>query len=349
MASLHNFKGFLSNTANAVHVQQFISNLDVVPIDQLIRPITWIELFVLFVIRGHFQHIVVAASSCDIRPTPDKLLREFKNMCRNVVSRTLDESTDGVLFKPAAKIRDILAGVAINGQVAGPSFNVVLDMKEKIEVAKGLVNLSRKVTGKNLQSYLQQRRKFIPRVLALNGNSGWVSTINSLCPSNIVNSLWSPAPHGEVVPIKTTAFYKCKLCDKVEPSTLSRFQYDDLDLKIKCIHCSSKSVVKDWTCCCGIRWYACTKHSKSAVLCSVLPQDRVQATGQGATSGGLKRKLAEHSHDYDELLSEDLRRARKRCSVSTLPVIILNDVAGPSPTLMSNLSKRLGIKLCPRA
>ena len=153
----------------------------------------------------------------------------------------------------------------------------------------------------------------------------------------------------EVVPIKTTAFYKCKLCDKVEPSTLSRFQYDDLDLKIKCIHCSSKSVVKDWTCCCGMRWHACTKHSKSVVLCSVLPQDSVQATGQGVTSGGLKRKPAEHSQDYNELLSEDLRRARKRRSVSTLPVIILSDVAGPSPTLMSNLSKRLGIKLCPRA
>ena len=154
---------------------------------------------------------------------------------------------------------------------------------------------------------------------------------------------------GKLCPSRLLHFTNVSYVIKSRPSTLSRFQYDDLDLKIKCIHCSSKSVVKDWTCCCGIRWYACTKHSKSAVLCSVLPQDSVQATGQGVTSGGLKRKPAEHSHDYDELLSEDLRRARKRCSASTMPVTILNDVAGPSPTLISNLSKRLGIKLCPRA
>ena len=109
------------------------------------------------------------------------------------------------------------------------------------------------------------------------------------------------------------------------------------------------SVVKDWTCSCSKRWYACTVHSKSLVLCEVLPQDSVQATGQGVTSSRPKRKPVAHSHEYHELLSEDLRRERKRRSVSTLPVIILDDVAGPSQTLMSNLSKRLGLQPVPIA
>jgi ribonuclease HI len=349
IASVLNFKAFAAGSANAMQVQQFLANLDVVPVDRWTRPTTWIELFILYVARGHFPQDDASASSCDIRPTPDKLLREFKNTCRNIVQRTLDENTDGALFKPANKTRNILDGVAISGQVAGPSFSVVMDDKEKLEVAKRLINLSRKVTGKNLQSYLQRGKKFVPRILALNGNSGWVSTINSPCPPFIVNRLWAPAPLGEVVPIKPTAFYKCRLCDKVEPSTLSRFQYDDLDLKIKCIHCSSMSVVKDWTCSCSKRWYACTVHSKSLVLCEVLPQDSVQATGQGVTSSRPKRKPVAHSHEYHELLSEDLRRERKRRSVSTLPVIILDDVAGPSQTLMSNLSKRLGLQPVPIA
>ena len=144
--------------------------------------------------------------------------------------------------------------IAISGHVASLCFNVVLSDEEKLEVAKGLVNLSRHVTAKNMRSYLSGHRKFIPRALTLNGNSSWVSTISALCPPNTVHSLWARAPFVDADPIKTTAFYKCKLCDKVEPSTLSGFQFDDLDIKIKCIHCSKMSAVRDWTYCCDKRW-----------------------------------------------------------------------------------------------
>ena len=200
-----------------------------------------------------------------------------------------------------------------------------------------------------MRSYLSGHRTFIPRALTLNGNSSWVSTISALCPPNTVHSLWARAPFVDVDPIKTTAFYKCKLCDKVEPSTLSGFQFDDLDIKIKCIHCSKMSVVRDWTCCCGKRWYACAQHSKSVAQCSVLPQHDVQATGQSVSSSRSKRKPVEQAREYHELLSEDLRRERKRSSLSSLAVVSLTDVAAPSPALMRNLRERLGMLPSPRA
>jgi len=347
-ASVLNYKSFVDDNPCATHVQQFLANLEIVPLDEDVRPITWIELFILHAVRGHF-HGNDAVNHCDVRPSPDKLIRDFKNLCRNVVFRTIEDEADRQVFKPATRTRDILSGVAISGQNASPSFNVVLRDEEKLEVAKGLVNLSRHVTGKNVRSYLSGNRKFIPRILTLNGNSSWVSTISTLCPPSTVHSLWARAPLGEADPIKTTAFYKCRLCDKVEPSTLSRFQFDDLDIKIKCIHCSKMSAVKDWTCCCGKRWYACALHSKSVALCNVLPQDNVQANGQGVSSSRTKRKPVEPAHDYHELLTEDLRREKKRSSSSSLAVVSLPDIAAPSPALMSDLRERLGMQPSPRA
>ena len=327
-----------------LHCCQGVQNLIIVPTGQGVRPITWVELFTLFVIRGHF-HVNGHLSPCDVKPTPDKLIREFKSLCRGVVDRTIEDEGDRVCFKPASNTRDILSGVAITGQLTAVSFNVVLSEDEKLEVAKGLVNLSRHVTAKNNRSYLAGHRKFIPRMLALNGNSSWVSTISTLnCPPNMTHSLWKKAPTADVDSNRTTAFYTCVLCDKVEPSTLSKFQYDDLDVKITCIHCAQTSVVRDWTCCCGKRWYACARHSKCAALCNVLPQNNVQATGQSVpSSSSSKRKPVERAHEYHELLSEDLRREKKRSSSSTLAVVDLDDVAAPSHALMSNLRKRLGI------
>ena len=262
----------------------------------------------------------------------------------------MDEDVN-TLFKPAIRTRDILSGVFILGRVACPSFNVVITDEERIEIARSLVNLSRHVTARNVTKYLSGQRRFIPRVLALNGNSGWVSTINTLCPPNTAGCLWGLAPSHGVEPPETAAFYRCKLCDKVEPSTLSSFQYHDLDVKNKCIHCSKTSAVKDWYCYCGKRWYACAVHSKSVALCSVLPQNNVQATGQGVTSSSSrpKRQPVESAHEYNELLTEDLRRARKRANNVTLAVLSLAEVAAPSPSLMRNLRERLGMPPSPRA
>ena len=116
------------------------------------------------------------------RPTPDKLLRAFKNLCRAVVARSLSERGDALLFKPATKTRDQLVGVGILGQNASLMFNVHASDAEALAIAQAIICLSRRVSAQNVNKFTNGQRCFIPRLLTLNGNSGWVSTVKRLSP-----------------------------------------------------------------------------------------------------------------------------------------------------------------------
>jgi ribonuclease HI len=342
-ASVSNFKALCVNHPKATRIESYFSNLDVVKCGPGSRPITWIELYVLFCIRG-YEVIEPPASLADTRPNPDKLLRDFKNTSRAVLGRVLSQEDYASYFKPATRTKDILGGIAITGQLPAVAFNVVVGENERKEIARAIIHLSRKITDKNVTSFIEGKRKLCNRVLALNGNSGWVSTIKTLSPTP-ADSLWASAPLSDVGPTETTKFYSCRNCDKVEPSTCGHFQYLDLDCKLKCMHCRKQSSVCNWKCACGIRWYVCALHCKGVGTSNVLPQSHVQAHGQALSSRGTKRVAFEPASSYQELLQEDLRRERKRACHNPVTVVTLGDLAGSSsgPTKLGPiLSKRFG-------
>ena len=159
------------------------------------------------------------------QPTPDKLLRNFKSLCRAVVSRNLPPNGDACLFNPAKLTRDNLVGVGILGQVPSLMFNVHVTPEEHVAIASGLVNLSRKVTVKSCEAFLSKNRRFIPKSLSLNGNSSWVSTVKRLSPPYSVGDLWPSAPPSDEFGSANVAFYKCKHCDRVEPSSCAKLSY----------------------------------------------------------------------------------------------------------------------------
>ena len=124
------------------------------------------------------------------------------------------------------------------------------------------------------------------------------------------------------------AFYKCKHCDRVEPSSCASFQYLDLDKNIKCANrrCLKFSTVREWSCACGEYWFNCTQHAKHVVQYSQPAQSHGQATGQTVDSESSIRMAArEPAQDFNALLQEDLKRGRKRPRVDS--VITLGDSA----------------------
>ena len=141
----------------------------------------------LFVLRG-FEVFEVPDHLAFEQPSADKQIRRFKNLCRAVISRTLPDEGDVVLFSSAKHVRDDLSGVGILGQNLSVMFNVYVNEHERHAVAGALVNLSRKVSVRSLDDYLNMKH------ITLNGNSGWVSTIKCLSPPSSVDDLWSPAP-----------------------------------------------------------------------------------------------------------------------------------------------------------
>jgi hypothetical protein len=302
-------------------------------------------LYILFVIRG-YRVPTIPETIAQARPTPDKLIRGFKCVCRGVVTRTLPPHGDARLFQPALKTRDDLKGVGVLGQNAAVCFNVSVSHDEQKSIAVAIVNLSRKATSSNVDKYINGARKLIPRVLTLNGNSGWVSTVNTLCSPPTAGVLWVPAPASGVNPSKNVAFYKCKRCDLVEPSTCSSFQYSDLDRKHKCTICKKQSSVKEWSCECGEIWFNCALHASPVVHSDQPPHSHVKATEQTVTSKPAKRaasvSASEHSRQHKEEFGIGVKRI---CDRSAAVVTLSGCAVTPKDRIKYGpvLSKRFGI------
>jgi hypothetical protein len=160
---------------------------------------------------------------------------------------------------------------------------------EQKHIAIAIVHLSRQATSTNVEKYISGTRKVVPRILILNGNSGWASPVKTLSSLLAACVLWAPAPVPGVSSGKNVTFYKCRQCDLVEPSTCTSFQYLDLDRKHKCMHCKKSSSVKDWSCECGENWFNCALHACPVVHGNQPLHSHVQATEQPASSKSLKR------------------------------------------------------------
>ena len=65
---------------------------------------------------------------------------------------------------------------------------------DKKYIAIAIVHLSRQASLNNVEKYISGTRKLIPRILTLNGNGGWVSTVNTLSSPLAAGVLWAPAP-----------------------------------------------------------------------------------------------------------------------------------------------------------
>ena len=346
-ASTGNYSKFLHDNPGAGRVEAFLKGLDVSPTTGGQRPVSWVELYVLFVCRG-YEVFEVPVHLAYEQPSADKRVRAFKSMCRAVVGRTLPDRGDAELFSAAKQVRDDLGGVGIVGQNASVMFNVHVSDHEKHIVARALVNLSRKVSVRSVDDYLDVKRKLVPRVLTLNGNSGWVSTIDCSSPNNSVDDLWTLAPLTvDAEAAKNVAFYKCKHCDRVEPSSCANFLYSDLDRAVRCRsrNCLKLTRSREWKCACEVVWFTCAKHAKH-VACGSLPaQSHEQATGRSVSSESSCNKKApkESATDFQSLLQDDLKRGRKRPNADF--AITLGDSAMPPqrlPKLGAILSKRFG-------
>ena len=169
-AGLANFRSFASTTLDAQSLETFFQGLLVIPAsDKANRPITWLELFVLYILRGHRLHCMSAGRPSDLMPNPDKLLRNFKNSARAYVDRVFHAHEDYCMFKPAPSRYNPLQGLCIQGPMSAPSFNVYVNAAEQTAIARAIVSLSRDLTRANLGDFMSGKRSLIPKVLALNG------------------------------------------------------------------------------------------------------------------------------------------------------------------------------------
>ena len=137
----------------AEDIQNFLYNLQVQEASKDLRPISWLEIFALYHIRGFKHPIPDPENKAKGKATIAKQLAEFKKVFRGVVSRIVIDSEHTKLFIPVKSLPNGLIGIGINGKHAAPSYNIAISDKERKDIASSLIHASRNITIKKLMPF----------------------------------------------------------------------------------------------------------------------------------------------------------------------------------------------------
>ena len=99
-SAMNEFNHFTTTNTNALQIEHFLANALFASCGSSDRPITWLELYILYRSRGYTKPIQDHPNRAITRATADKQIRAFENECRGVISRTLHDCEDRKLFKP---------------------------------------------------------------------------------------------------------------------------------------------------------------------------------------------------------------------------------------------------------
>ena len=328
-------------------MQTFLSNLKITT-DQGYRPTTWIEIYILYRIRGFQRILDVPEGKAQKKPSADKQSKALKNIIRAIAIRTLDENVKKQ-FKPGEVKRDNLIGLAIKGTIPGISCNIYASIQERREIDKQVVKLGRVIGAKRLDKFIAQKDGLIARQFALNSKIQWDQLIplNDQMSHQAGEDMWD-RERDTTNFVNSVSLYQCPTmnCTKLKPSYLKCFQYKNLDNKVKCIFCKRQSIAYNWKCECGIKWHLCPMHGRGhepTVLNTSKPKAKAKPKFEDSTTcmpanSGIKR-VAPRTFEQN-LKQED--RLKRICTGPPASVTGTTHCTG-IPTKMGPLiAKRFG-------
>ena len=262
ITSIHCFESLITKQVEMIDVDAFLANLRVTPSIDGLRGISWIELYILYRVRGGRKLIPNPSNPALPRGSADKQIRAFKRALRAVVERTLSSEGDSQLFKPGPAKVDNLHGVGILGKQACLSLNVHIPQQEREAIALALSMVNRGGPTKLHKQFLKGEVKLMPHVLKLKGKAAWDSNLptmtNPLAPGDGWAHLFNEERY-EALPNAT--MLACPGCGGVESSFNPVFQVCDLDRRVKCGFCKRSTPVRRWSCPCNMAWHCCSMHA----------------------------------------------------------------------------------------
>ena len=308
------YNKYIKTNQSIADIQHFLYNLKVVSTADC-RPITWIELYILYRIRGYKKPIADPEHKAISRATAAKQINAFKKYFRGVTSRCMMDSAHSSYFTPARARADSLKGVAINGKHAALNFNAETSNSENRAIAHNLIKLCRTVPLKKLNAFLDRKSSLIPANLKSKGKAAWDSSIYK-------STTYTPRDKApETCPASTggtqnTHYYICPSCKGLEPSTCKAFQHINLDQTHKCIMCKRTTKVNTWKCECNTRWHICDTHKWTSLRLHSMYSRSIATIPNSAKDNPLanntaKRKRPLCYQDLDSLKAEDISRAAK--------------------------------------
>ena len=356
-AHLCHFSTFLNDDPNHSQLQGFLENIKIKEYDDERRPISWLELYVLYRLRGYKKPIDDPTNLALARATLDKQMNVFKKNVRAVSSRIYINDDQLKLFGPAKIKKEDLTGVGILGKHQGPSFNVFVTNEEQSVIAKQLHLLNHTISDKKLDKIIDGDLKFIPRNLIMRGRAEWDSNIKPLNdPIMINNNDWNNEIEIGISRNKSrnVVIMECSKRHKSDPDYVIKPSLFDVDRSIKCRHCNKASPSKNWNCSCGISWFLCDQHKWNTSIAVRIAKQNPEGEAKNKVakthSLGPTPRLPRVMVCHQELLKEDLNaesEKSKQTPIARSPEdITLDDSTSrmKRPRLLGPiLAKRFGV------
>ena len=148
LSTIAHFRGHVGKHAKACHAEHFLRNLKVQRCDDGPRPVTWLELYILYRLRGHPKPIDDPSNKAEARATPAKQINAFKQSVRAVAHRTFNPKEYSLFLGSARIKKPNLSEVAIAGKHACLPFNVAISHEEQVQIAQQLVKLTHSICMK---------------------------------------------------------------------------------------------------------------------------------------------------------------------------------------------------------
>ena len=82
------------------------------------------------------------------------------------------------------------------------------------------------------------------------------------------------------------------------------YNYQNVDLKIKCMHCKATKCAHTWTCTCGLPWFACKVHARKH-----MPKHKSPFSMRNRKRKAPCGKFMDLSHD--QLMQQDAKKHKK--------------------------------------
>ncbi len=319
-ANINNYQQFKHKNNCATDIWNYIKGLEVAGTSDAMYACTWLELYILYRMRGYGKPIMDKRSKARARACVRSQLNCFKRTFRGISKRALCDKEEFDLFKPLKVKHERFLGLGIQGKHAAFACCVLLSGAEAKQIERQLILLGRKLAETKVKQFMDGETTLVPRVPTMKGRAAWDSSIkvcvNYKDKDQTTDNCEVLHPQGMKRAYEQVHFH-CPTCHTQTDATKPCFQLQDLVKVSRCGVCKANVKVRDWLCSCSNAWHSCAVHRSYCSRGSKKP------LGNGPTPGA-KRTVGPLTNE--QLLQHDIKRQRRTNS----------HVVDPTPNMLSH-------------
>ncbi len=176
-ATINNYQQFKHKNNCAADIWSYMEGLEVAGTGDAEYACTWLELYILYRMRGYGKPIKDNRSKARARACVLSQLNCFKRTFRGVAKRALCHKEELDLFKPLKIKHERFLGLGVQGKHAGFACCVLLSGAEAKQIERQIILLGRKLAESKLRQFMGGEITLEPHIPTMKGRAAWDSNI----------------------------------------------------------------------------------------------------------------------------------------------------------------------------